>query len=913
MRARMRVSKALLRVAFALALLASMAGAPVHAAGPPEEGSRGFLGGEVEDGGGAEVAAPQPIAGFTDTVAFSGVTGPVAVRFSPDGRVVVAERRGRVFVYPSLGAAPTMALDIRTNVNSYWDRGLLGLALDPNFASNNRIYVLYTYDHILGDAAPAPRWSDVCPSPPGGNTDGCVVSGRVSRFTLTNNVAGAEQVLVEAWCQQFVSHSIGDLGFGSDGFLYASAGEGAGLGSNDYGQFGGSLPDTPTPANPCGDPPNGFGVANTSPSGRGGSLRSQSLRRPAGEPVLLNGTVIRIDPATGAAAAGNPLAGHASANARRIVAYGLRNPYRFAIRPGTSEVWIGDVGSNRRDEINRLTAPASNPVENFGWPCYEGTAQRSGFNVLNQCINLYADGSSAVNSPYFSYQHGVEIIPGEGCPTANGSVISGLAFYNGGNYPARFTNALFFTDYLRKCIWAMRTTNGLPDPTKLEVIVRDASNPVDLEIGPNGDLFYADFAGAIRRIRYTAGNAAPSAAMTATPSTGLAPMTVAFDARLSADSNPGDTLSYAWDFTNNGSTDATGPTASFQYVTPAIYTAKLTVTDQLGAASSTTQQIVADGSAPIPEIDSPSSSLTWKVGDDIAFSGSATDGEGTPLPASALTWTLTILHCTAPNSCHPHAVETREGVASGTFDAPDHSWPSSLIVELTATADGLESDATVRIEPKAVTLGFSTTPTGLALTINGTPKSGTLAAPTIPATFIVGSAFQVVASTQVLNGLRRTFSRWSDGSTSASRTLVAPATPWATPLGATFVTTSADLSVQQTGALTSSGGGIKWRVTARNAAGALSASSVRVKVDLPGKLGPPVVLEAAGWSCRYKPAKHRLVCDRSSLAGGASSLITFRTPIERFGAQAKNVASISSATLDVATGNNTVSTVVILP
>ena len=663
----------LLRVLFAVALLASTMGAPVSA-GEPEEQTRGFLGGAAEESGGAEIAAPQPAAGFTDTVALSGITGPVAVRFSPDGRVVVAERRGRVLVYPSLAGAPTIVLDIRTKVNSYWDRGLLGLALDPNFASNNRFYVLYTYDHILGSATPAPQWNDVCPSPPGGNTDGCVVSGRVSRFTLTNGIAGAEQVLVEAWCQQFVSHSVGDLGFGSDGFLYASAGEGAGLGSNDYGQFGGSLPGTPTPANPCGDPPGGLGVANTSPSGRGGSLRSQSLRRPAGEPVVLNGSVIRIDPSTGAAAPGNPLAGHASANARRIVGYGLRNPFRFAVRPGTSELWIGDVGSNTGDEINRLAAPATSPVENFGWPCYEATQQKAAFSVLTQCIDLYGDGSSAVTTPFFRYRHGVEIIPGEGCPTGNGSV----------NQRARVLRRRLLSGPVQRRALLHRLPaqvhlgdEGDERPAGSDKArgrrTRRPATPWTWRSGRAGTCSTPTSpGGAIRRVSYPSGNAPPSAAMTATPSTGLAPMDVEFDGRLSADSNPGDTLTYAWDFTDNGSVDATTPTASFEYATPAIYTARLTVTDPHGASSSTTQQIVADGSAPVASISTPLASLTWKVGDDIAFAGSATEGDGTPLPASALTWTLTILHCTAPSSCHPHVVETREGVASGTFDAPDH-------------------------------------------------------------------------------------------------------------------------------------------------------------------------------------------------------------------------------------------------
>ena len=73
----------------------------------------------------------------------------------------------------------------------------------------------------------------------------------------------------------------------------------------------------------------------TAPSAEGGALRSQSLRRPAGEPILLNGTILRVDRATGLGLPDNPMANHPDLNARRIIAYGLRNPFRIAY--GTSK------------------------------------------------------------------------------------------------------------------------------------------------------------------------------------------------------------------------------------------------------------------------------------------------------------------------------------------------------------------------------------------------------------------------------------------------------------------------------------------------------------------------------------------------------------------------------------------------
>ena len=897
--------------AFALVLVASVLGAPVQGGGPSSGAGKGFLReGKAGTEGRVGVAAA-PVEGFTDSVVQSGIDHPTVVRFAPEGRVVIAEKRGRILIAPAIDQPAQYTLDIRTRVNSFWDRGLLGMVLDPDFETNGNVYVSYTYDHILGDATPEPRWTDLCPSPPGALTDGCVVSARVSRFTLTDGSFGPEQVLVEDWCMQFPSHSIGDLEFGDDGFLYASGGDGASFIDADWGQFGGS-PGSATPANPCGDPPGGLGVANTEPTGRGGALRSQSLRRPSGEPISLDGTIIRIDPDTGAAAAGNPLAGHANALARRIVAYGFRNPFRFAIRPGTNELWIGDVGWNDTEEINRLANPGSGPVENFGWPCYEGYVQNAGYAGMTQCADLYADATAAIREPRFTYEHGGAVLEGDGCPTLNSAVTSGMAFYEGGSYPARFEDALFFADHSRNCIWAMGATNGVPDPAKIEVVVREAGNPVDLQAGPDGDIFYVDHEGGqVHRLTFAAGNTPPVAQISATPTSGEAPMEVEFDGRSSADSNPGDSLTYAWDFTDNGSVDATTSTASFEYDTSAVFTARLTVTDEDGATGTTTQQIVADGSGPV--IDTPAESLTWAVGDEIDFSGSATDGGGDPLPASALSWTLTILHCSTVTSCHPHVVETRDGVASGTFDAPDHSYPSALEIRLTAAIGGIETTDTVLLAPKAVTLGFRTTPNLLDFSINGATVHGVAGTPKVSRTFIVGSHIGLsTPSPQVLDGIERTFDEWSDGSGSRTRTISAPASPWSPSLSALFVPTSADLSLTQTGVLSPAGTKISWKVVARNAEDGLRAHDVRVRVELPKKLAAPV-FDAPGWSCRWRPALRRVVCDRDSIAAGDLKNIRFTTAIDGDGPQAASEAWITSSTRDVTNANDRVITVVILP
>jgi glucose/arabinose dehydrogenase len=124
--------------------------------------------------------------GFQETTVFSGLTNPTNFRFASDGRVFVAQKNGMIKVFDNLtDTTPTTFADLRTEVDDYWDRGLLGLALDPNFPTTPYVYVLYAFDAPIGGTAPV--WNDACPSPPGPTTDGCVVSGRLARLTASGN------------------------------------------------------------------------------------------------------------------------------------------------------------------------------------------------------------------------------------------------------------------------------------------------------------------------------------------------------------------------------------------------------------------------------------------------------------------------------------------------------------------------------------------------------------------------------------------------------------------------------------------------------------------------------------------------------------------------------------------------------
>jgi glucose/arabinose dehydrogenase len=494
----------------------------------------------------AQAAALPP--GFRATPVLTGLNQPTSVRFAPaGGPVFVAEKRGVIKAFDGLGdTTPTTVIDLRTETMNISDRGLLGLAVDPGWPSRPYVYVLYARDaDVVG--GPAPRYGtpntdgDPCPNL---SSTGCVVTGRLARVRVdpaTDRAVGSPTTLIDGWCQQFSSHSVGDLRFGPDGMLYVSAGEGASWKYADYGQTG----------NECGDPAN-----------EGGALRAQDIRT-TGDPLGYSGALIRLSPDGGKPA---------------IVAYGFRNPYRFAVRPGTSELWVGDVGWDLWEELDRIAAPSSASPVNFGWPCYEGAARQPSYDALNKplCESLYALGSSAWARPYWAYSHLTAV---DRCALGAASE-SGVAFAStGGDYPAAYRGGLFVSDYSRDCIWYLpRGANGLPDAARVSTFAHGGVHPVELEPAPGGDLLYVDINdGSVVRVSYDR----PVAVATAAPTSGTAPLTVQLDGTAST----GNGLAYAWDLDGDGEfDDATGarPTATFAAGT---YALRLQVTDASGVSA----------------------------------------------------------------------------------------------------------------------------------------------------------------------------------------------------------------------------------------------------------------------------------------------------------------------------------------
>jgi len=647
--------------------------------------------------------------GFQETPVITGLTLPTAVRFLPGGSLFLAEKSGLVHYYDSLGdPSPTLVIDLSLAVHNFWDRGLLGLAPEPGFdptpGHTSNIYVLYAHDTWPpGDPRfGTPRWGpgsptnpdvqDGCPDPPGATGDGCVIYGRLSRIAIdTTTMTGVEQVLIEGqWCQQYPSHSIGDLVFGPDGMLYVSAGDGASFNYADWGQTG-------NPINPCGDPPDGVGGPENGTDAEGGALRSQDVMS-SGDPVGFSGAVLRLDVSgpNVAIPPDNPLVGNADPGDDAIIAFGLRNPFRINDRPGTAEIWVADVGWSTWEELNRIADPLG-PVENFGWPCYEGgsgvSTVQSGYQGRDLCGDLYAGRLPAgvvVTPSFYAYRHADKVVPGELCGTGSSS-ITGVEFEAGvTNFPAEYRNAIFFADSSRKCIWTIfADANGNPDPSlRAPLVSQSSGRVVDLQMGPDRKLYYVDFdGGRVIRVEYFTTNVPPTAVLAATPTSGPSPLTVDLDASGSSDpEDPPASLLYTWDLDGDGQfDDASGITTQVTFTTAGARPVALRVEDTAGDFDVDQVVISVDNGPPVVTIDQPTSGQGWAVGDTIAFQGHADDAESGPLPASQLAWEIILHHCETVGDCHTHPVTAVEGVASGSFLAPDHEMVSYLELKLTAT------------------------------------------------------------------------------------------------------------------------------------------------------------------------------------------------------------------------------------
>jgi len=408
----------------------------------------------------ARVQAQAIPPGFVLDTVVSGLHEPTSFAFAADGRIFISERAGAVRVVENGELLHEPFVNLDHEINSEGTRGLMGIALHPNFPRTPYLYMAYVYDppEVIGyDPAGArvSRLLRVEANPADSNVhrpDGFyVMLGSNSTFENIGNPKegdkppfscldeGGEPVR-DCLPAESLAHTIDDVRFGPDGALYVS---------------------------------NGDGTTNGK-----GNMRALDVDS-------LGGKILRINPINGRGYANNPFFdGSYDSNRSKVYALGLRNPFRFTFSPFTRELFIGDVGNFTWEEINRGRGGV-----NYGWPCYEGPEP---VRDDPACDPIFS-GAQPVRFAAHQYSHS----------DGFGSAIGG-DFYTGRGYPAQYRNAYFFADFNKGSIQYLTfASNGA---ARVHDFAANAGGVVQFKRGPGGDLYLLNlFTGILSRLRYVGG------------------------------------------------------------------------------------------------------------------------------------------------------------------------------------------------------------------------------------------------------------------------------------------------------------------------------------------------------------------------------------------------------------------------
>ncbi len=328
--------------------------------------------------------------GFRDTEIAS-FDGAMALAFTPDGRLLIGGRTGWLKVYTRDHLDPHLALDLKGRVCWDAERGMTGIAVDPDFEANHHIYLYYTYDkhRTAGGHGTCAKKSPLTPV------------NRVSRFTLgASDVVDprSERVLIDNIPSYSGNHNAGDLGFGRDGLLYVSVGDGG----CDYARDSG-----------CFDQNDASRDRNV--------LLGKILR------ITRTGGIPRSNPFRGSKAASCARTGRTDPGktCAETYAMGLRNPFRFAFDPSArgTRFFINDTGEQAWEEID-----LGRPGADYGWNLREGPCRTN----TSDCGTTPA----GLTNPVFAYPHK------HGC-----GAISGGAFVPPGVWPAAYRGGYLYGDY----------------------------------------------------------------------------------------------------------------------------------------------------------------------------------------------------------------------------------------------------------------------------------------------------------------------------------------------------------------------------------------------------------------------------------------------------------------------------------
>ncbi len=586
------------------------------------------------------------------------VENPIDLDVAGDGRVFFIELGGKVKVYePAMDQTRTLAT-LPVYVGN--ELGLIGIALDPGFAANGWLYLYY---------APA----------------GTASIARLSRFTTTSDALdrASEQILFEIPVnREQCCHAGGSMAWGADGNLFLATGDDA----------------------------NPFASDGYAPIDERPGRAPWDAQRSAANTKDLRGKILRITPqpdGTYALPPGN-LFEDAAQGRPEIYVMGVRNPYRIAVDAATGWLYWGDVGPDASaasatrgpeglDEWNQ-----AREAGNYGWPyCIGPNRAYRDYDFATNTAGALFDCAAPVNdSPNNT---GIEALP-PAQPAwiwyPYGPATDWPAITNGGGrtamagpiyhfdpdldsprkLPAYYDETFFIYEWSRNWIHEVKLDDngGVLEinPFAPEI---ELHRPIAMELGPDGALYViewgAGFGGdnpdaGLVRIDFRGGTRSPVAMIDADPTSGPLPLTVQFSAARSFDPDPGDVLAYAWDFDGDGTTDATGETASHTYTDAGGFTARLFVTDGEGHTASASVRITAGNTRPTLTLTEPPDGGFFDWGDVIPFAVSVTDAEDGSTAAGTIACEAVNVQPLIGHDDHGHPLTPLTGCAD-TFTASE--------------------------------------------------------------------------------------------------------------------------------------------------------------------------------------------------------------------------------------------------
>ena len=532
---------------------------------------------------------------FTRAVLAEKLDEPIELAVLPDERVMFVERRGYVNLYkPSDGRVhriATIPVSTKYADSSQAEDGLLGLATDPNFASNGWVYMYF--------------------SPAGPDAKNVLV-----RFTLRGDsldLASQKTVLEIPVQRRACCHTGGSITFDRAGNLWLSTGDNSNPFASGY---------APIDERPGREP--------------------WDAQKSSGNTNDLRGKIIRIHPEPDGAYTiprGNLFPPGTEKTRPEIYTMGHRNPYRISVDQRTGFLYWGDVGPDADidsagrgprgyDEIGQARSPG-----NYGWPYFVGdnrayfktrvidsTHTESGpqFNpayVVNRSPNNTGlNVLPPARKPFIWYPYGQSPdfpIVGTGGRTAEaGPVFYRSDFANAARpFPQYYDGKLFIYEFMRHWIMAV-TMNDRGDLVSIERFMPSAkfSAPIEMEFGANGDLYVLEYGtlwfqgnddARLVRIQYNAGNRAPAVTAKVDTPKGALPLRVALSSEGTLDFDE-DSLRYEWTIRRGATVlrRLTQPNPSFTFTRAGTYTATLTVTDAQGASTSAAPVGIVAGNQP---------------------------------------------------------------------------------------------------------------------------------------------------------------------------------------------------------------------------------------------------------------------------------------------------------------------------